>query len=427
MGESNGNPVHIAVQSERRLTGEALCAYLDSLPDFQVVGRTATVEDLRALCVLRHPQLALVDTGLLRVDTARTLCELHAAFPSVEIVVLYADLYPAALQVLRQAGITALVPSGRGLSALLATLRQRYRPVAPQVPDGLALTERELAVVTLLGYGHSAPEIAKLLRISPHTVENHKRRIYAKLGVGNQSHAVSRATLLGLVTPRPTTVDAGRPGGERGRAPLVVVHGPPGPCRDRVLCMAIGSGLPVVVSLTSRPLGHDHWARWQLGPVAVILVDPTAESWMVTAALSAPTVVIYSTRPQMAIVLDALLRGVHALILGDDVPSDLDAILSLVVRGYFAMRAGYVERLLDHMAARLRAPGTGMPDLTAREREVLASIAGGDTVRQTARILGIATKTVENTQARLFRKLGTHNRSETLTIAYELGMVDPAR
>ena len=58
--------------------------------------------------------------------------------------------------------------------------------------------------------------------------------------------------------------------------------------------------------------------------------------------------------------------------------------------------------------------------------DILASIADGHTVRQTARTLGIATKTVENTQARLFRKLGARNRAGVLTIAYRLGLIDPA-
>jgi len=62
--------------------------------------------------------------------------------------------------------------------------------------------------------------------------------------------------------------------------------------------------------------------------------------------------------------------------------------------------------------------------LTTREGEILSSIARGDTVRQTARTLGIAEKTVENTQARLFRKLGARNRAGALANAHELGLVD---
>jgi DNA-binding CsgD family transcriptional regulator len=32
---------------------------------------------------------------------------------------------------------------------------------------------------------------------------------------------------------------------------------------------------------------------------------------------------------------------------------------------------------------------------------------------------------VENTQARMFRKLGTHNRVGSLQVAHSLGLIDP--
>ena len=83
----------------------------------------------------------------------------------------------------------------------------------------------------------------------------------------------------------------------------------------------------------------------------------------------------------------------------------------------------------EYAAAMLKwAPGPSpeMPKLTAREYDILGSIARGHTIRQTARTLGIAAKTVENTQARLFRKLGARNRMEALTIADALGLIDRA-
>jgi DNA-binding CsgD family transcriptional regulator len=94
-------------------------------------------------------------------------------------------------------------------------------------------------------------------------------------------------------------------------------------------------------------------------------------------------------------------------------------VLRLVARGYcFVMTSSYLGHRLPAPAERLPR----VPELTSRERDILGSIASGHTVRQTARLLGITSKTVENTQARLFRKLGTRNRPETLVIAYQLGV-----
>jgi DNA-binding CsgD family transcriptional regulator len=49
------------------------------------------------------------------------------------------------------------------------------------------LTEREGEIAGLLLRGHSAKSIARVLRISPGTVRNHMKKIYAKLGVSSQS------------------------------------------------------------------------------------------------------------------------------------------------------------------------------------------------------------------------------------------------
>ena len=64
-----------------------------------------------------------------------------------------------------------------------------------------------------------------------------------------------------------------------------------------------------------------------------------------------------------------------------------------------------------------------LPELTARESDILRSLSRGHSIRQTARVLGIAPKTVENVQTRLFRKLGVRNRSGALAVADAFGLL----
>jgi len=61
------------------------------------------------------------------------------------------------------------------------------------------LTPRELDVLRLVAAGLTTGEIGPRLGISPKTVENHKQRLFAKLGVQNQAHAVSIAMRAGLL------------------------------------------------------------------------------------------------------------------------------------------------------------------------------------------------------------------------------------
>lgn len=55
------------------------------------------------------------------------------------------------------------------------------------------MTDSELAVARLVAKGHTNREVAQQLFVSPHTVNSHLRRIFAKLDVN------SRVTLTRLV------------------------------------------------------------------------------------------------------------------------------------------------------------------------------------------------------------------------------------
>lgn len=49
------------------------------------------------------------------------------------------------------------------------------------------LSERERQVAWLILRGHTGPEIAAALGITPGTVKNHRKRLYAKLNIGSQA------------------------------------------------------------------------------------------------------------------------------------------------------------------------------------------------------------------------------------------------
>jgi len=66
------------------------------------------------------------------------------------------------------------------------------------------LTEREFAVLTLLGAGLTADAIARRLHTSPRTVHKHLEHLYRKLGVRDRLMAVQRARDAGLL-PSPVS------------------------------------------------------------------------------------------------------------------------------------------------------------------------------------------------------------------------------
>ncbi|NUR25640.1 MAG: helix-turn-helix transcriptional regulator, partial [Catenulispora sp.] len=94
-----------------------------------------------------------------------------------------------------------LIDRSAGLPPLAAAL---HAFLAHPTVTGTArhrLTARESEVLSLLAAGLRTAEIAGLLGLSPRTVDNHRRRIYAKLDVQCASHAVAAAASAGLLAP----------------------------------------------------------------------------------------------------------------------------------------------------------------------------------------------------------------------------------
>jgi LuxR family maltose regulon positive regulatory protein len=105
-------------------------------------------------------------------------------------------------------------------AALVAEIRSLL-PAEPPEDPGLAapessprpadsfrlvdpLSQSEIRVLRYLATNLSAPEIARELSLSVHTVRTHVRHLFAKLGAHGRTEAVERARGLGLLAPSPS-------------------------------------------------------------------------------------------------------------------------------------------------------------------------------------------------------------------------------
>ena len=416
--------VRIAVQSSRRLLRDTLAMCLGARPDLAVVGKVAEPAELPALCELGRPDTVIMDAGPRLREFAVFADNLLQRFPGLNVIVIYRDASEPDLALACRTGITSLVPESRGLAGVLALLRRKS--VVRADIGQRSLTDRELQLVTMMSSGHSVAEIAVLLRISPVTVENLKRRVYAKLGVNSSTQAVSRTASLGMLDQ-----SAGKP----ARQPmtnseafpvLTIVSGPPCQARDQVVAALIASGLPFVLVRAHAPLADAHWAHWNRGPILAALVNPEPADWDLVEELGVPAIVVHNGPLDSPELARALASGANSLVPAERINDHFLAVLRMVSQGYLVVDSLPMRSLIGVVR-----PGLGqrmmhsgeLPELTARESDILQSVARGDSIRQTARTLGISPKTVENTQTRLFRKLGVRNRAEALAVVDALGIL----
>jgi two-component system, NarL family, nitrate/nitrite response regulator NarL len=416
--------VRVVVQSSRRLLRDTLSACLAIRPELTVVGKVAEPDGIVALCELRQPDVVILDAGPRLGELAPLVGELRVSFPELNVIVSYRNATEQDLAAACRAGVTSLVPESHGLTALLTLVRPRKARHARTSPG--TLTDREVEIVVLTASGHSVGQIANLLGISPLTVENLKRRVFAKLDVSSSAHAVSRAASLGMLDHSARPAPAPRPSDPAVSSVLTVLSGQTGTATEQIAAILVGTGLPFVLIRTAGPVTDTDWARWHRGPIVAALVDPQQHDWDLVAELGVPAILVHSKPVDPADLAEALASGANALIPVDRINDHFNSVLRMVSQGYLVVGSTPMRPLIGAVRARWEDGVAGqleLPELTARESDILRCLAQGDSIRQTARALGIAPKTVENVQTRLFRKLGVRNRSGAFAVADAFGLL----
>lgn len=203
----------VLLVDDHPIVREGLRGLLEGQPDFVVCGEAAAVEDgLEQIRVLR-PDAAVVDISLGHASGLELIARARKEAPDMVLVALsMLDEMTYAERALRQGAngyvmkqeatdrlVTALRRALAGKVTVSAPVRERLLSTLTRPNDEVRysvdrLTDRELEIFRLFGLGLRAPEIAERLGISPKTIETHRVRIKAKLGVETASELVIQAS-----------------------------------------------------------------------------------------------------------------------------------------------------------------------------------------------------------------------------------------
>lgn len=160
------------------------------------------------------PRIVVLDLNLPGGDALALLHQLRVCSPSATAVVYTQRVDAGTVQRAFRAGARAYVTKQDPLEDLLTAFRcaeTGLRHASPRVShamldclaagrmevrgDGaLELSDREREIFERIGRGSPPREIARLLRISPRTVETHCERMKAKLGVRSADELRRKAT-----------------------------------------------------------------------------------------------------------------------------------------------------------------------------------------------------------------------------------------
>lgn len=164
----------------------------------------ATDDPEKAIELARRyePHVAMVDVFL--GDASGTeLCTRLGATSPITRVLLMSGVGRITSTAARSAGAYGFVPKNWSVRDLAGAARMVglgmtvFPPTERPAPN--ALSNREWEVLRLIAEGGTNKEIATQLFISHHTVKDHTRTLYRRLGARNRAEAIQRAQRMGLL------------------------------------------------------------------------------------------------------------------------------------------------------------------------------------------------------------------------------------
>jgi DNA-binding NarL/FixJ family response regulator len=212
--------IRVLVVDDHTLLRDGITALLDLLPDVEVVGEAGNGKEALDRVRDLRPDVVLMDIEMPVMDGLEAARRMRARYPAVKVLIL--SQYDDASHVLEavEAGVRGFVDKTGASAELAASIRSVYRgdsylsPTAarqlvgefqraehPRSEDPYdQLTTREKDVLKLVAEGKTTRQIADILVISRKTVEGHRTKLMAKLGVHDRIELVKYAVRKGIIS-----------------------------------------------------------------------------------------------------------------------------------------------------------------------------------------------------------------------------------
>ncbi|TDC84068.1 response regulator transcription factor [Actinomadura sp. 7K507] len=209
-----GDRLRIIVVDDHTVMRAGLVALLASEPTIEIVGEAGDGREAVGLAERLRPDVALLDLRMPVLDGVAATAEIVAGPAGTRVLVLTTYDTDAEIERAIEAGaigyllkdttrdqlVDAIHSAARGETVLAPRIAEKL-VARMRRPEPVALTAREVDVLRAVADGLSNAEIGRRLVIAEATVKTHLLRVFAKLDVGDRTHAVVVAMDRGLLRP----------------------------------------------------------------------------------------------------------------------------------------------------------------------------------------------------------------------------------
>ncbi|MGH2643888.1 MAG: response regulator transcription factor [Chitinophagaceae bacterium] len=213
-------PIQYMIADDHKIFRKGVIFSLSDYPDLELVGEAENGKQIIELLTGLEPDVILMDLKMPEMDGIEATQYIHQHYPLIRVLIL--SMYDdekfivhlmengAAGYLLKNSepdeiknAISGAVMNGYYFTDLVnrAMLKKivTHKQFKPTFKDEIQLTEREMEVLHLICEEHTAPEIAKMVYLSPRTVEGIRGKLIEKIGVKNTAGLVMYAVRNGLI------------------------------------------------------------------------------------------------------------------------------------------------------------------------------------------------------------------------------------
>lgn len=213
--------VRVLLVDDHEIMREGMSVLLRKCQDVEVIGEASDGRIAIELVDQLNPDVVIMDVGMPNlngIEACRLMIESH---PNLKIMALSAHSDGSIVAKMIQAGAcgymlkdSAFRELQEGLDTMLEGRTFLCSSISkivfsdyvsmitnPRMIDDDGLSCREREVLQLVAEGHTTKSIAKILHLSPKTVDSHREHIMEKLGIRNVAGLTKYALREGLTTP----------------------------------------------------------------------------------------------------------------------------------------------------------------------------------------------------------------------------------
>jgi DNA-binding NarL/FixJ family response regulator len=214
-------PISVFLADDHPVVRNGLQLILQAEADIKVVGEAADGREAVRLAGKAAPDVVIMDIampGLNGIEATKKIC---AACPAARVLILSVHATAEHIYQALQAGAQGYLlkeSAGEEVIKAVRALRKGQRYLSEKISEAVlndylqqrprekkkspleSLSEREREILQLTAEGKTSVDIARILFISPKTVETYRSRVMQKLGLSDHSALIKFAIQYGVTT-----------------------------------------------------------------------------------------------------------------------------------------------------------------------------------------------------------------------------------